>query len=205
MPSTKRSAYFAAGILSTLLVVICLITSAIQNTARYTDSGLLIVDRSEIIIDRKTGLRMYQDQVFTGEARQYYQNGFVAVAEQFHNGKRHGFWRTWTSQGLPSLDAAYETNRLEGTKRTWWANGQIRSQNEYVDGVMQGVSSMWYQSGALFKRMNYVDGIEYGLQQAWRDNGKLYANYEARNGRIFGLKKANLCYGLEDELVTLSD
>ena len=205
MLSTKRHRYPVVSILIALLIAACLAASPIQNKALYTEAGLLIADKSEVSINRQTGLRMYQDKVFTGEARQYHSNGFIATAEQFLNGKRHGFWRTWASSGLQSLDAAYQNNRLEGTKRTWWDNGQLRSKNEYVDGVMQGLSSMWYRSGALFKRMNYVDGIEYGLQQAWRENGKLYANYEARNGRIFGLKKANLCYGLEDEIVTLSN
>lgn len=201
MLSTKRRTCFFLG---AVLLAVCLAANVIQSKALFTDTGLLVVDKSDISINRATGLRMYRGNVFTGESRQYHSNGVVAVAEQFLEGKRHGFWSTWTSTGLKSLEARYETNRLAGTKKTWWEDGQIRSQNEYIDGVMQGVSSMWYESGAQFKRMNYVDGIEYGLQQAWRENGKLYANYEARNGRIYGLKKANLCYGLEDEIVTLS-
>lgn len=204
MLSTKRRTYLVIGILSALLIVAYLSANPIQSQALYTEAGLLIADKSEVSINRQTGLRMYQDKVFTGEARHYHPNGSIATAEQFLNGKRHGFWRTWATSGLQSLDAPYQNNRLEGTKSTWWDNGELRSENEYVAGVMQGVSSMWYQSGALYKRMNYVDGIEYGLQQAWRENGKLYANYEAQNGRIYGLKKANLCYGLEDEIVTLS-
>jgi antitoxin component YwqK of YwqJK toxin-antitoxin module len=49
--------------------------------------------------------------------------------------------------------------------------------------------------------MNYRAGKEAGMQRAWRQNGKIYNNYEVKNGRIFGLKRANLCYGLDDEKI----
>lgn len=158
-----------------------------------------------LTLSKKTGLRIYQGEAFTGEAVSYYASGSLATSQYFKQGKRAGVLRKWFPDGTLSFESNYLNGRLHGETKSWWKNGKLRTQNTYVEGKTEGVSYAWYISGEKFKQMNYVAGKEVGIQQAWRKTGELYSNYEYVNGRIFGLKRANMCYGLEDEKVSSSN
>jgi len=157
---------------------------------------------SSLIISKKNGLRIHSKQPFTGEAVGFYPSGVMSTSQVFLKGKRSGTLKKWFPNGLLSFESNYSSGRLHGESKSWWQNGKLRSQSFYVKGKAEGISKEWYSSGEKFKKMNYVAGNEVGIQQAWRKTGELYINYEYINGRIFGLKRANMCYGLEDEKVS---
>lgn len=147
------------------------------------------------------GLVFYEDQAFTGYEMKLHNPNQVAASIQYLNGKKNGTFEKWFADGTLSYQASYQDGKQEGTARSWWKNGELRSESNFTNGIADGKQLQWYQSGAKFKEITLVNGKEEGLQKAWRENGKIYNNYEAKNGRIFGLKRANLCYGLEDEEV----
>ncbi|WP_339720639.1 toxin-antitoxin system YwqK family antitoxin [uncultured Paraglaciecola sp.] len=163
--------------------------------------GPLIVDKSEISINQK-GQRVYQNQAFTGEMVSYHTPGKLATADQFVNGRRHGYARKWFADGLLGYESHYVSGAREGITRSWWFNGNPRSETFFVKGKSEGVAWHWYRSGAKFKRYNTLAGKPVGLQQAWRKNGTLFSNFEYKNGRIYGLRKANNCVGLENEVIS---
>ncbi|MCL1152332.1 toxin-antitoxin system YwqK family antitoxin [Shewanella ulleungensis] len=163
------------------------------------------VASQHISISPTTGLRMYQNSPFTGDAVTFYPNGQMAKLAHFEQGLRDGFLRQWFENGTLAFDSHYVFGVLEGITRSWWSNGNMRSESVYHQGKVNGTSLQWYATGERFKKMNYVDGVEAGLQQAWRRNGKLFSNYQYINGRVFGLKRSNMCVGLENEEVVESD
>lgn len=163
------------------------------------------VASQHISISPTTGLRMYQNSPFTGDAVTFYPNGQMAKLAHFEQGLRDGFLRQWFENGTLAFDSHYVFGVLEGITRSWWSNGNMRSESVYHQGKVNGASLQWYATGERFKKMNYVDGVEAGLQQAWRRNGKLFSNYQYINGRVFGLKRSNMCVGLENEEVVESD
>ena len=110
---------------------------------------------------------------------QWYPDGHLKTATEYHRGKLHGEKKIWSSDSLHILIAHLKYNA----------------------GKAHGEQKKWYATGELYKKLNLNKGKEEGIQQAYRKNGVLYANYEAKEGRIFGLKKAALCFGLEDENV----
>lgn len=179
-----------------LLVVACLLFNAPVNGS---------IDSKLIHISHATGLRMYQNKPFTGDAVTFYPNGKMAKREHFKQGLRDGFLTQWFENGTLAFDSRYVAGVLEGTTLSWWSNGNMRSESVYRQGKVNGTSLQWYATGELFKKMNYVDGQEVGLQQAWRRNGKLFSNYEYINGRVFGLKRSNMCVELENEEVVESN
>lgn len=167
-----------------------------------------VVAAEMIQTDRKTGYKTYRNQLFTGEVVTYYPSMNATTNEKlkqktsYQNGVKHGQSLQYYDDGALAYIAYYDRGKLNGPTISLWSNGILRFIVLYEQGKTQGVARQWYVSGKLYKQMNYVNGLETGLQQAWRKNGKLYANYENVNGRIFGLKKANLCFGLEDETLT---
>lgn len=180
-------------------LALCLVAAIVYEVNRE-----VVVERSEISISPTTGDRVFQGEPFSGLAVSYYANGNMAKAEQFLDGRRHGYVKHWFADGVLGFESTYQIGRREGVATSWWSNGNRRSETSYIDDQVQGVSWRWYKTGEKFKRFNYVAGQPAGLQQAWRSNGKLFSNFEYKNGRVYGLKKANLCFGLEDEEILLN-
>jgi antitoxin component YwqK of YwqJK toxin-antitoxin module len=170
----------------------------------FQRSYVVVIDRSEISISRTTGDREYAGEPFTGLAVSYHSNGILAKEEAFLNGRRHGYVKHWFESGALGFASTYQAGRREGLATSWWGNGNKRSETLYVNDQISGISWRWYKTGEKFKRFNYLAGKPTGLQQAWRSNGKLFSNFEYKNGRVYGLKKANVCFGLEDEEVLLN-
>lgn len=161
------------------------------------------VQSDSLVLVANEGAVYNEDELFTGFAVEYFDNGQLATKTAYIDGKRRGLSEKWYPSGQVSFRGNYEQNHRHGAVRTWWPDGTLRSESHYLDGVPDGVQRQWYQSGALFKEVNLDQGKEAGLQRAWRENGKLYANYEAIDGRIYGLKRANLCYDLDGETIQL--
>jgi len=146
------------------------------------------------------GLVCHKGKPFSGVSVTYYSNGQLASQIDYLHGKKHGFYRKWYEDGQLSFESQYVEGKQDGMTYSWWKNGNKRSASTFSKGMPNGKQQQWYVTGVKFKLFNLVNGREEGRQQAWRRNGKLYINYEARNGRIFGLKRANLCYGLDNEV-----
>lgn len=182
-------------------ICICIFFVTVTSQMSYAN---LLVKRSEISIDKQTGVRLYQGKPFTGDAITYYPDGKKSKMESFHKGMRHGYLKQWFPSGILSFDSNYIHGYKNGETKSWWRTGKLRSLAHYQNGKVHGEVKQWYASGERFKKMNYQDGKEVGLQQAWRRNGKLYSNYEYVDGRIYGLKRSNMCYELKDEKITLN-
>jgi antitoxin component YwqK of YwqJK toxin-antitoxin module len=183
--------------------VCCLlvVTVVISASVWFQLQGPLIVDKSEISINKK-GQRVYQNQPFSGEMVRYHATDKLATADQFFNGRRQGYAKKWFADGVLGYESHYVSSVREGTTRSWWFNGNPRSEAFFVKGKSEGVAWHWYRSGAKFKRFNTLAGKPTGIQQAWRKNGVLFSNFEYKNGRTYGLKKANNCVGLENEVIS---
>ncbi|WP_159577912.1 toxin-antitoxin system YwqK family antitoxin [Alteromonas sp. KUL106] len=181
----------------------------VERLTLLSQNDVLVVPKSNITTSKRTGLKFYEQTLFTGHIVEYYPPQSVDGSLQlksksrYENGIKHGESKQWYPNGMLGFIAYYEKGKLHGPHISVWANGNLRAIAMYEKGKIQGLARQWYVSGEKFKRMNYIDGMEVGLQQAWRTNGKLYVNYENVNGRIFGMKKANLCFGLDNEELIL--
>lgn len=165
------------------------------------------IEKSALNYDNRKSLWLIDDKLYSGFALRFYQNGKLKEKIGILNGKKHGKAKRWYSDGHFQEVANYYNGKLHGEKKLWSpdANHVLITHLNYYRGKAHGEQKQWYQTGELFKKLNMKMGREEGIQQAFRKNGDLYANYEAKNGRIFGLKRAELCYGLEDEALNLGN
>lgn len=178
-----------------------------NETANDTSSILKIesieVLKDSLILNGNEGIWYYKSKPFLGYSVNYFPNKVLRAKVGFYQGKKQGVAKTWFDDGSIKTVCFYEKNMLEGLYKAWWRNGILASKSTYVNGFKQGEEKTWYNSGKLAKQRNLVNGLEHGLQKAWLRNGKLYVNYEAKNGRIFGMRRANSCYRLENETLTV--
>jgi antitoxin component YwqK of YwqJK toxin-antitoxin module len=189
------------------LLLLLVIGSATPDAAQSSPAPETVappdieVAAEAVTLHRNEGLVYYQNRPFSGYTVRYYANGQPAERIGYLGGKKQGLRQQWYPDGTPKLQVNYRNGKYHGESLSWWANGNLRTKGTFVDGVIEGTYTQWYREGMIFKQMNYRAGKEAGMQRAWRQNGKIYNNYEVKNGRIFGLKRANLCYGLDDEKI----
>tara|TARA_R110002050_G_scaffold56512_4_gene127230 strand:- start:52328 stop:52948 length:621 start_codon:yes stop_codon:yes gene_type:complete len=162
----------------------------------------LVVLKEVLQLNQLKGIWYYNKKPFNGYAVTYYSNGIMEEKLGFFNGKREGVAQRWSENKVLRVVSNYNQNKLVGSYKTWWENGELAEESNYANGVVQGIQKQWYTNGQLAKMRNLDKGREDGMQQAWLKNGTCYVNYEAKNGRVFGLMRSNLCYQLEDEVVT---
>lgn len=167
----------------------------------------IVAAYDSLVLHREKGVWTLNDEPYSGFALKFFDDGSVHKKMGFHNGKKQGkAWEYFPDGHLRQI-THYHQNRVHGKVRNWSGSQghPTIALRHYHMGKPHGEHKKWYKSGQLFKVMHYNMGKEEGMQQAFNENGSIYANYEARDGRSFGLKRAMLCFGLDDEDITLSD
>ena len=156
---------------------------------------------STLHYDNKTSLWSSNNQLYSGLAVSYYEDGVLKEKISFSKGRKQNEATQWFPDGHLKRISNYHKGKLHGLKKSWSPEEDhvLIAHLNYLMGKAHGKQTFWYSTGELYKKLTLKMGKEEGLQQAFRKNGALYANYEAKEGRIFGLKKATLCYGLENE------
>ncbi len=191
-----------------LAFIVSLSCKSTKNQKVFTDKSTIIVplntiDKVSLDYDTQTSLWTYNGVLYNGYAESYYETGLMKERISFLNGKKHGVAKHFFQDGHLKEETNYNNGKLDGTKKIWSneVDHTLIANLNYKNGKAHGEQTKWYTSGELYQKLQLNMGKEEGLQQAFRKNGVLYANYEAKDGRIFGLKKAELCFGLEDEKI----
>jgi antitoxin component YwqK of YwqJK toxin-antitoxin module len=130
------------------------VASLFINSNEQSELTHTKINLSELIISKKSGLRLYKSKPFTGEAIAFYPTGIMSTSQYFIKGKRSNTLKKWFENGVLSFEAHYLEGQLHGENKSWWSNGKLRSQNFYIEGKTEGVSTSWYSSGEKFKKMN---------------------------------------------------
>ena len=117
------------------------------------------------------------------------------------NGKRHGFWERFFSNGNVHTRASYDEGKLIdltsysyngriqkeekylegkpfGLWKWYYANGQLRQQGRYIgehlgDAIPDGTWEWFYANGQMWMRTTYIDGKEDGLRETYGEDGSV--------------------------------
>lgn len=117
------------------------------------------------------------------------------------NGKRHGFWERFFSNGNIHTKANYNEGKLLeltsysyngrvqkeekykegkpfGLWKWYYANGQLRQQGRYIgehlgDAIPDGTWEWFYANGQMWMRTTYTDGKEDGLRETYGEDGSV--------------------------------
>jgi antitoxin component YwqK of YwqJK toxin-antitoxin module len=94
----------------------------------------------------------YQDQPFTGIARQYRRDGTLLS------------------------EIAYVNGLQEGLARWWYPSGELNGEEYFVRNSRHGPSREWYPDGRLKRDTLYEHAIVV-REQKWDENGKLVRDF----------------------------
>jgi len=83
------------------------------------------------------------------------------------NGKLHGTYKAWHSDGQLKYEYMYHNGILHGTHKEWHKNGQLSCEYNYIKGQINGLCKHWYDNGNLFTEKNFLNGKRHGSYKTW--------------------------------------
>jgi len=81
------------------------------------------------------------------------------------DGKRHGYWEAYHSNGKLLSKANYKDGNLHGHHEAYYSNGKLLSKANHKDGNLHGYWEAYYTNGEPMYKGNYIDNEYHGYQE----------------------------------------
>ena len=122
--------------------------------------------------------RKGEKEPFTGTAVRTV-DGKKTEAE-FWQGRMHGVYRSWFSNGQMEGEAYFEKGVREGRARLWNKDGQMIKETRFREGLADGPATEWYPNGKMERRTSWRAGKRNGEIETWFESGnrKGVGNYD---------------------------
>lgn len=153
-----------------------------------------------LILENKDGIVYHENIPFTGIVYELNEAKDTVFLFGFYQGKRHGKWINFYSNGQKAEERFYDNGTKINTLKRWYENGQLQLQCKFIEGEYDGNYQEWYPNGQLYKDMHYKNGYEEGPQKMYYDNGKIRSNYVQKNGKRIGLLGTKNCVNVSDSI-----
>ena len=103
----------------------------------------------------------------------------LAFGKQGGGDQKHGAWKEWTSDGVPTLEDSYKRGKLDGVVRKYVA-GKVATEATYKDGKVNGAYTE-FRDGKPALTGQFVDDKKDGTWTTYSAEGNvlLTATYKA--------------------------
>ena len=108
----------------------------------------------------------------------------------FVNGKKHGTFKWWYSNGQIREECEYQNGQPNGNYNSWWQNGKKHIEKWISPSDDRNYSLEWWQNGQIINANIYTKNNKYRMQTLWETNGKLkcsgiYKNEKPWDGTFY--------------------
>lgn len=92
-----------------------------------------------------------------GKVSIWYRTGFLKETRMFSAGLRNGLWISYNEKGVKTGEASYKEDQKDGPWRIWDENGTLRYEMLYRKGLKSGVWIMYDANGNKTDEKKYSD------------------------------------------------
>lgn len=161
----------------------------------------LVTEKTDIRYDCKTNqegmVEIYDSDGSLVERGSYYGNvehgKFTVyvqkmIYQQYHykNGKLHGEFKRWSSDGNLIEQCNYQDNCLQGELKRWWNDGALMHIQNYTGGLQDGYQHYFHKNGKKSEEYHYILGDQEGEQKTYYQWGTIREVYNMRNNLKYG-------------------
>jgi antitoxin component YwqK of YwqJK toxin-antitoxin module len=129
-----------------------------------------------------------RQHLYQGAADGVYQEltnrGKVVVEGRFRGDVKHGTWKEWTAEGVPTLEQTWRRGRLDGVVRKY-IDGKISTEVSYKDGKATG-PYVEYRGGKRAVTGQFVDDRKAGTWTAYDAEGRVTLTASYKDGVLDG-------------------
>ncbi|HEU4734333.1 MAG TPA: hypothetical protein VFT22_40855 [Kofleriaceae bacterium] len=135
--------------------------------------------------NRKVATRQH---LYQGAADGLYQEltnrGKLVVEGRYRSDARHGAWKEWTPEGIPTLEQAWKRGKLDGTVRKY-IDGKVAMEATYKDGKATG-RYVEYRAGKPAVTGQFVDDRKTGVWTQYDPEGHVTLTATYKDGVLDG-------------------
>lgn len=141
--------------------------------------------RSRMILQYKSG--------FPVRAKIWSAEGVVQEERSHLNGKLHGPYSIYDSEGNKSFELNYKNGQLDGMLTSWRYINDLHTkifEQTYKNGKLNGISSFFSstQLGMKNVEINYLNGNKDGRLTRWHGNGQILEESVWKEGKLLSAK-----------------
>jgi antitoxin component YwqK of YwqJK toxin-antitoxin module len=129
-----------------------------------------------------------RQHMYQGAADGLYQEltskGKVVVEGHYRNDLRHGAWKEWTADGVPTLDQSWKRGKLDGPLRKF-IDGKVATETVYKDGKVAG-SYVEYRDGKPAVTGQFADDKKTGVWTQYDPEGHVLLTATYKDGALDG-------------------
>lgn len=187
------------GRLRSSLLFVFLMT--LLSCEKQVETKAVFANTDTTKLKRSKGVHYHKGDLFTGTLFALGNNPLDTVLQRTYlEGKKHGIWTTYYSNGILREKRRYHHGSKEGEHLRYWPDGKLRSQYHLKNDVYEGNNKEWNSAGTLISDRNFVNGQESGSQKVWYNNGKIKSNFIIKNNRRYGLLGTKNCINVSDSI-----
>lgn len=129
-----------------------------------------------------------RQHVYQGAADGLYQEltdrGKVVVEGHYRNDVKHGAWKEWTPDGVPTLEQRWKRGKLDGVVRKF-VDGKVATEATYKDGKASGRYAE-YRDGRPAVTGQFADDRRTGVWTEYDAEGRVTLTATYRDGVLDG-------------------
>jgi antitoxin component YwqK of YwqJK toxin-antitoxin module len=129
-----------------------------------------------------------RQHLYQGAADGLYQEltnkGKVVVEGHYRNDLRHGAWKEWTVDGVPTLEQSWKRGKLDGTVRKF-IDGKVATEAVYKDGKAAGKYAE-YRDGKPAVTGQFADDRKTGVWTQYDPEGHVTLTATYKDGVLDG-------------------
>ncbi len=120
---------------------------------------------------------------FTGTVITKHKNGVKIKEVNYKNGKEHGLYKFWRTDGSKDFVARFNNGKETGVHTFWRKNGNKKHESNYKNGALNGSSTWFDADGKKMKEFNYQNDKKHGIATWWNKDGSIWIQKEYKNGK----------------------
>jgi antitoxin component YwqK of YwqJK toxin-antitoxin module len=125
---------------------------------------------------------------YQGAAEGAYQEltnrGKIVVEGRFRDDRKHGAWKEWTAEGVPTLEQTWKRGKLDGVVRKY-VDGVVTTEATYKDGRAAGPYAE-YRAGKPAVTGQFLDDRKSGTWTQYDAEGHVILTATYKNGLLDG-------------------
>lgn len=129
-----------------------------------------------------------RQHLYQGAADGLYQEltnrGKLVVEGRFRNEQKHGAWKEWTPDGVPTLEQTWKRGRLDGAVKKY-IDGKVAMEATYKDGKATG-RYVEYRAGKLAVNGQFADDRKTGTWTEYDPEGHVTLTATYKDGVLDG-------------------
>ena len=144
-------------------------------------------DLVKVTINQVSGAKQFEGDYLNGRKHgswtEFSSDGLVKSVTSYIDGVRQGSYVELDNRGQLLTSAYYHDDELHGHWKQYLRT-KVKEERVYVNGKLEGMVKIYYNNGNIMEEGSYANGIRDGLSRWYDEEGNVSIEYEYNAGEL---------------------